>query len=358
MLKHNKNNNKQQSPFLGIIKTFTSSNYQLFNPIHNTKMFSANENVLLRQHKKRIVALVEETIPEDCLDLGVQVMVMEVKCQAPGCVPLETVILIVFPRVPNQPDGTYLLPGLPQSNGGNFKTKILMPMANVTKDDVLDALPPQFMGGRRSIPKLALQARDVMLGQITQLFDDQESRKLMAEYLQQQLQQFVNRDCEDPVWGQEYEPSATTTSRGSLEDATTQLSLGESTMSSGQEFDNTSASMTSNDNLTNQAQQMDLLRNSNKNVVMKRVLDSNPPVSSASALPTPILPTSNAHTPLPIDSVAARRRQQNWSRALSSAPSPLQLLTQRQHAPGLRPVGCPCCDPDNPSNVADQFLHL
>ncbi|GAX20345.1 hypothetical protein FisN_9Hh054 [Fistulifera solaris] len=317
-------------------------------------MFSANENVLLRQHKKRIVALVEETIPEDCLDLGVQVMVMEVKCQAPGCVPLETVILIVFPKAPNQPEGTYLLPGLPQSNGGNFKTKILMPMANVTKDDVLDALPPQFTGGRRSISKLALQARDVMLGQITQLFDDKESRKLMAEYLQKQLQEFVNRDCEEPVWGQEYE--STTTNSASLEDATTQLSLGESTISSGPEFDNTSASLTSNDTLTNQTQQMDLLRNSNKNVVIRRVLDSTPPVSSASALPAI---TSNAPTSvLPIESVAARRRQQNWSRALSSAPSPLQLLTQRQHAPGLRPVGCPCCDPDNPSNVADQFLHL
>lgn len=310
-------------------------------------MFSANENVLLRQHKKRIVALVEETIPEDCLDLGTQVMVMEVKCQAPGCVPLETVILIVFPKVKSTTTEDFLLPGLPQSNGGNFKTKILMPMASVTKDDVLDALPPQFMGGRRSIPKLALQARDVMLGQITQLFEDKESRKLMAEYLQQQLQEFVARDCEEPVWGQEYD-----TSTGISEVDTTKT--GEHT---GKDLNNSISNNNNNtpnnnDILTNNSQ-IDLLRNSNKNVVIRRVLDTtNTPTAPRETAP----PTRT--TALPIDSVAARRRQHNWTRALSTNPTPLQLLAQRQYAPGQRPIGCPCCDPDNPSNVADQFLHL
>ena len=338
-------------------------------------MFSANENVLLRQHKKRIVALVEETIPDECLDLGVQVMVMEVKCQAPGCVPLETVVLIVFPKVkPTDSDDDYLLPGLPQSNGGNFKTKILMPMAQVTKDDVLDALPPQFTGGRRSIPKLALQARDVMLGQITQLFDDTESRQLMAEYLQQQLQEFMNRSCEEPIWGEEYETTTATTSLSLLleeKDTTTKdATQGESTTDDSSNSNalrdnpalpnNDDPSLTTNNTTpTQQQQQMDLLRNSTKNVVLRRVLDS---------APTPVIPSSttttpNAHTTasaqLPIESVAARRRQQTWSRTLNmSNRTPLQLLAQREHAPGLRPVGCPCCDPDNPSNVADQFLHL
>lgn len=344
-------------------------------------MFSANENVLLRQHKKRIVALVEETIPEECLDLGVQVMVMEVKCQAPGCVPLETVILIVFPKVKQE---EYLLPGLPQSNGGNFKTKILMPMANVTKDDVLDALPPQFTGGRRSIPKLALQARDVMLGQITQLFDDKESRQLMAEYLQQQLQEFVSRDCEEPMWGQEYESTpANANANASNHNDTTMTSLsllgekkdrnndtgtkGESTTSNTDDKrappNNAHSSffLTSTTPTTTigNAQQIDLLRNSNKNVVIRRrVLDDT--ITPSVLAPTPAMSsTTRTNSLLPIESVAARRRQQNWSRALSSTNSnPLQLLAQREHAPGLRPVGCPCCDPDNPSNVADQFLHL
>jgi len=40
-------------------------------------MFSANENLILRQSKKRVVAWVEECIPEAALDAGVNVMVMQ-----------------------------------------------------------------------------------------------------------------------------------------------------------------------------------------------------------------------------------------------------------------------------------------
>jgi tRNA G37 N-methylase Trm5/tRNA(Phe) wybutosine-synthesizing methylase Tyw3 len=157
--------------------------------------FSANENILLRQDKKRIVACVEATMSPDCLDMGTTVMVMQVSCKAPGCVPLETAIIIVFPKT-----GTELIDGLPQSNGGSYKTKVLKPMADVTDDDVLEALPPCFEGGRRTMEKLCTNARDVCIGQITQLFgdDDKESvrdREAMALYLQQCLQRYMQRGC-------------------------------------------------------------------------------------------------------------------------------------------------------------------
>jgi hypothetical protein len=76
----------------------------------------------------------------------------------------------------------------------------LKPMAEVSKQDVLEALPPAFSGGLRSMAKLSTKARDVMLAQITQLFgdDDLEGRKLMALYLQQSLQDYIDRDCEPP----------------------------------------------------------------------------------------------------------------------------------------------------------------
>ncbi|EJK58227.1 hypothetical protein THAOC_21667, partial [Thalassiosira oceanica] len=53
-------------------------------------MFSANENIALRQHKRRVTEYVESTIPEEALDKGTTVMVMQVTCRQPGCVPLET----------------------------------------------------------------------------------------------------------------------------------------------------------------------------------------------------------------------------------------------------------------------------
>jgi len=163
-------------------------------------MFSANENIALRQHKRRIVELVEETIPEDALDLGTMVMVMQVSCKAPGCVPLETVVCIVFPK-----SSTQLIPGLAESqNGGTYKTKILMPMAEVRKNDVLEALPPAFQGGTLSVERLCLQARDVMLAQITQLMNRKEDQKMMAQYLQQCLNQYLQRNCEAPEYGQPF----------------------------------------------------------------------------------------------------------------------------------------------------------
>ena len=58
-------------------------------------MFSANENITLRHHKRRVVEYVESTIPESALDLGTSVMVMQVDCRVPGCVPVETMIVIV-----------------------------------------------------------------------------------------------------------------------------------------------------------------------------------------------------------------------------------------------------------------------
>ena len=137
-------------------------------------MFSANENIVLRQHKRRVTEFIESTIPENALELGTSVMVMQVSCRQPGCVPLETAITIIFPKpvgkkkkkmkrptagsssssshdastdsqdeLPSFPQP--LIPDLEESRiGGSFKTRILKPLAEVTLDDVLEALPPNF----------------------------------------------------------------------------------------------------------------------------------------------------------------------------------------------------------------------
>ena len=194
-------------------------------------MFSANENILLRQHKKRVVEYVESTIPEDVLDLGINVMAMQVTCITPGCVPIETAIIIIFPKL-NDPTKE-LLPGLPESAiGGSYKTKILKPLVEVTKEDVLDALPPSFMGGTKSMETLCYQIRDNLFAQITQLFDtdditttlgdnspnnstgtEQEQqplppRLLVAQYIQECLQQYINHNCIPPEIGQPYPDSS------------------------------------------------------------------------------------------------------------------------------------------------------
>lgn len=205
-------------------------------------MFSANENIVLRQYKRRVVEWVESTIPPYALELGTSVMAMQISCREPGCVPLETAITIVFPRPPpnlvkkktttprnentnllsqnevqevveqeedvipsfSQP----LIPDIEESRiGGSFKTRILKPLSEVTYEDVLDVLPPAFMGGRRTIDTLCLKARDITIAQIGQLvgnedtIDCTESRRAIAEYLKQCLDEYIMSGCKAPEWG-------------------------------------------------------------------------------------------------------------------------------------------------------------
>ena len=208
-------------------------------------MFSANENILLRQHKRRVIEYIEATIPENALELGTSVMAMQVSCRQPGCVPLETAITIVFPKPPkkkakrnkktsdavaaatatdqkeNEPTVPPevpaflkpLVPGLEESRiGGAFKTRILKPLSDVTQDDVLDALPPSFEGGRRTTESMCLKARDMTFAQIGQLVgiddtsDSKESRRLVAEYLKVCLDEYVERGCVAPEWGEPFTP--------------------------------------------------------------------------------------------------------------------------------------------------------
>jgi hypothetical protein len=57
-----------------------------------------------------------------------------------------------------------LIPDIEESRiGGSFKTRILKPLSEVTYDDVLDALPPAFKGGRRTIDTLCVKARDITI---------------------------------------------------------------------------------------------------------------------------------------------------------------------------------------------------
>lgn len=316
-------------------------------------MFSANENLLLRQHKRTIVNIIESCIPETVLDLGTNVMVMQVSCKAPGCVPLETAIIIVFPACQEE-----LLPGLAESKGRSFKTKVLKPMAEVSKQDVLEALPPAFSGGLRSMEKLCMKARDVMLAQITQLFgdDDLEGRKLMALYLQQSLQDYIDRDCEPPPLEEPFsEKTMATEIAGSTKTENAAIAaLATSTAALKPSVTSPVAAATTAD-----------ITKGTGNVVIRRPVDDvtvteTKPVTTKQRTPVRTTTVTN------VSSIASQRVQQSADRQLShlqkqqsnNSVNILARLNEREHAPGIRRPGCPCCDPDNPSNVVDQMMQL
>jgi len=304
-------------------------------------MFSANENIALRQQKRKVVQFVEECIPTNALDAGTSVMVMQVSCKAPGCVPLETAIVICFPRryasVPfihinsstatasqTSPSPTTtstiemeeLIPGLEESkNGGNFKTKILLPLNEVTKEDILDALPPCFLGGRRTMEKICLRVRDITFGQIMQAMgeDDKEGRKLMAEYLMAALKEYINEECIAPPMNEGY-PSRP---KDEAENETSRLET----------------------DISNKVGNIkpDTRRSHPKD----SGIDNGSESGSGSG------------------SVAEWKQRQKFeimfgSISSGASSSAMRKISQREHDPALRFPGCQCCE----SNDLDNFMSI
>ena len=306
-------------------------------------MFSANENIQLRQHKRRIVQAVEATLSEQVLDAGTNVMVMQVACTDPGCVPIETVIIVVFPA-----SDVPLVPGLPESAGGSFKTKILKPMADVvTPDDVLDVLPPAFVGGLWTMERLAVQLRDAVLAQLQQTAGaDKTLQQQLAAYVQASLAEYVQHDCVAPPVGQPYpEPTPATTTP-----------------------DSTSAAAASTTLIPPKG-----------NYVMRRPAhdEEDAPSSAAVVSATPAAVDAATTSTFTITSTNARPSRQSPSPQSSSQPASFDSISRRRqqaaatrnllaglagappaHARGIRRPGCPCCDPDNPSNIVDQMMQL
>ncbi len=298
-------------------------------------MFSANENLMLRQYKRRIVQEIEATMPDEALDLGTTVMVMQVSCKAVGCVPLETAIIIIFPN-----SETELVPGLPESrNGGSYKTKVLKPMADVTNEDILEALPPAFKGGQRTMENLCLYARDVMLAQITQLFGEDGSvsdRSAMAEYLQQCLKDYIANDCKAPERGEPF-----TAPDQSVEDSET---TNDQTLGVNESTNASTSSITPS-----------TLFPAKGNIVIRRVVEEPSKPSIEDKMNSARGQTGGG--------VLSERGPTKHSRAIqkaltTSTSSSISKLFEREHVPGIRQPGCPCCDPGNPSNLVDMMMML
>ena len=262
-------------------------------------MFSANENIILRQHKRRIVEYVESTIPEAMLDSGTSVMAMEVSCKTPGCAPLETVIVVIFPRrsIINSAEAKdeAIARGEENKEEGSFKTTILKPMVEITKDDVLDALPPdKFIGGRKTVERECLFLRDMMLNHIEKLYpNDKQGKILMANYLKATLQEYIDLDCIAPEFGQPF-PAA--------------------------------------------KPQSVIAENDGKNFVISR------PIEQQKQQDTNRVTLSQTDW---------RMKQKMMDRSSSSL---IQQISDREHAAGIRRPGCPCCDPDNLSNISEKLL--
>jgi len=372
---------------------------------------------MLREHKRRVVQYVENTIPENLLDLGTTVMVMQTACRTPGCVPLETAIAIVFPRpmrtggrksasktasasatVP-APVAKELLPGLKESAGGTFKTKILLPLAEVTKDDVLDSLPPVFEGGRKTWERTCMALRDMMIGRIGGMVGsgdtevEVEERQILAEYLQQSLKDYLARGCVAPELN---EPFGKLQIKNDNENDS-EIAVGDLVIEEKKEEED----VVDDDKIASEATVVSGTMIGNKNFTIRRPMDDDgddddvkektegsryihttarPSSRTSQAATTPtatnmltltsqssssqpqsytnVITNSNINTNN--ESAMDWRRRNNMTQSISlnlpsSSDGILQRLAEREHAPGVRSPGCPCCDPDSIQNVVDSM---
>lgn len=354
-------------------------------------MFSANENLMLREHKRRVVNYIEATIPESLLDLGTSVMVMQTACRTPGCVPLETAIAIVFPRIKHR-KGEELLPGIKESDGGTYKAKVLLPLAQVTNDDVLDALPPAFQGGRKTWESTCFTVRDLVFGRIGGLVGsgDEEGevddRRVLAEYLRSALDDYLERDCVAPVLGQPFDKldlkkevdadggidnsnSVGNANNGSNVGPGAEVVFG-SMIGTGNfvirrkddSDDEEKMTVKSKSGTTENNASSTALASQSDNVNVDRSLTQPPSLSST----TPSSSTTNTNANATVDNTAKRsesamdwRRRQNMTQSLQlgqSSDNILLRLAEREHAPGVRSPGCPCCDPDNIGNIVEGMM--
>jgi hypothetical protein len=346
-------------------------------------MFSANENLILRKHKRRIVDRIEKTMPEEALDMGTTVMVMQVSCKAPGCVPLETAVIIIFPKCGggdnNNNETAELIPGLPESMGGSYKTKILKPMADVTEDDILDSLPPAFEGGTRTMEKVCMYARDVMIGQITQLFGDDtnddsavKDRTIMANFLQSCLQDYLANGCKPPEEG---EPFIITSNN----DANTNTNNNNNNNNNNNKFvddgiteEEKKDEPSSNEEIKEETKQQQQPRKntipSKGNIVIRRVIDDTATATTTATTTANNNNNNNNNNDNKSGgsgstTTSIRGQPPKHQRAINQAlnqgsRSNISSLFDREHAPGIRKPGCPCCDPDDPSVVADNIMMM
>ena len=110
--------------------------------------------IQLRRHKDRIIGYVDTLMPWHTLEIGTTILVMQ---QSPSSASVRseitTSIAIVFPRPKGGGTGRKVMEGIKESSkGGTFRVCISKVAADVTREDVLDALPPAFPGGRGKLP--------------------------------------------------------------------------------------------------------------------------------------------------------------------------------------------------------------
>jgi len=193
---------------------------------------------------------------------------------------------------------------------------------------------------------------------------------LMAKYLQQCLGEYIQRDCTPPEWGEPWVDSSevggvhggNTVGENSGDDAEIisdkTVAVPASSSTSVAKTGNfifkrpaetkeehketlTGTDITSHSHSSNQDRNQILSHSNSKN-------NNTTHASTATHFSASSSPFSSAFTKPP----------EYQASTATSSQSIMAQLNERQHTPGIRRPGCPCCDPDSADNMIDKMMAL
>jgi len=250
------------------------------------------------------------------------VLCMEVQCKAPGCVPVETNIVIVFPSSSGSSGwntGGVVDVGLVEE--GKYTTKVLKPMLEVEQGDVVGALPPE-LGGTYSVSGEFERIRDFVKGQLEQVGCTKEERGMGVEFLIAAMKEY-KEGLEWVEGGEKIMPVA-----------------------DGEDVENS----------VNSGKPKPMAFEGSGNFVIKRsintITQSAPSGIQSPPPPPPTVPRAKLFS-------ERDRESQRLMMEGGTSNSLMGAMKEREkHAPGVRRRGCPCCDPDDPENVLDMMMGI
>ena len=216
-----------------------------------------------------------------------------------------------------------------------------------------------------------------MLGQIGQITndDDVDGRRMIADYLAECLKDYVNLGCVAPEVGKPFpEPVGDGAAAAADGGAANGAAKGAENMTEAS-MRNVDADADGGKVESDSAPSEPVSRgiSASGNFVIRRRMDEDDASEERRGMPprsAPIAAAGAAGATVPSAKRAItegetatdwRRRQRMEAEvkfALSGSAGTLQKLAEREHAPGIRKPGCPCCDPDDPANIVDAMMML
>lgn len=225
------------------------------------------------------------------------VMVREVSCQEPGCVPLETLVILLPPE---EPSSSPLIATSSNDDGSRtdahlspkwtrWMGKILKPVAEVLAEDIQELDLPEWSSWEREISSTMEEKQKISLQHASDINDSSKSPTVITMKPRKGLNP-IEQEMEKDIYRNDAPPIPPTP-----------------------------------ESLSTSAASSNFVEKPN------------------------IAKTTNNNTKMPLP------KRQLVSSIVSSSDT---LPKARHSSKGVRQRGCPCCDPDNMDNILDKIIYF